>query len=140
MRYITGTVHSTIEKMAGLAGQNCDQPSGDNPRTVTIRANHPHHQLDGSQLTLRRPIYNERTFSQKYPPQQKSSKSAKDKLRGTFSSDKWNLQTLKNFFYGIVPIAYWLPRYQIKSDLFEDCLAGLTVGVLRIPHGKYNHI
>ncbi|PIK37931.1 putative pendrin isoform X3 [Apostichopus japonicus] len=121
--------------MAGLAGQNCDQPSGDNPRTVTIRANHPHHQLDGSQLTLRRPIYNERTFSQKYPPQQKSSKSAKDKLRGTFSSDKWNLQTLKNFFYGIVPIAYWLPRYQIKSDLFEDCLAGLTVGVLRIPHG-----
>lgn len=34
-----------------------------------------------------------------------------------------------------VPIIGWLPKYKLKSFLFADIMAGLTVGVMNIPQG-----
>ena len=38
------------------------------------------------------------------------------------------------FLHKILPITYWLPRYQ-KADLGNDLFAGITVGVMLIPQG-----
>ncbi len=37
------------------------------------------------------------------------------------------------FIYKHFPILDWLPKYQVKSFLVPDMVAGITVGVMNIP-------
>ncbi len=42
-----------------------------------------------------------------------------------------------NFIYKHIPIFVWLPKYEIKSFLVPDLVAGITVGVMNIPQVDY---
>lgn len=88
------------------------------------------------QLTLNRPIYNERTFKNIFPEKSPSA-NYKANIRKLVQFKGLKVESLKTFIFHAVPILYWLPEYNIKSYLLEDCISGFTVGILRIPHGKY---
>lgn len=36
----------------------------------------------------------------------------------------------------LIPALNWLVHYQVKDDLFKDCIAGITVAVMHIPQGS----
>uniref|UniRef100_A0AC34PUR6 STAS domain-containing protein n=1 Tax=Panagrolaimus sp. JU765 TaxID=591449 RepID=A0AC34PUR6_9BILA len=37
--------------------------------------------------------------------------------------------------YSFVPILYWLPRYNLKENLVNDVIAGVTCGIMAVPQG-----
>uniref|UniRef100_A0A0K0FZM7 Sulfate_transp domain-containing protein n=1 Tax=Strongyloides venezuelensis TaxID=75913 RepID=A0A0K0FZM7_STRVS len=48
--------------------------------------------------------------------------------------NKFNLiKTIKSF----IPILEWLPNYNVKQNLHGDIIAGLTVGIMHVPQGKF---
>ncbi|CAB3399466.1 unnamed protein product [Caenorhabditis bovis] len=42
---------------------------------------------------------------------------------------------LARFFRIFIPISYWLPRYNVKQNLINDVIGGLTIGFLNVPQG-----
>jgi hypothetical protein len=38
-------------------------------------------------------------------------------------------------FLSFFPFLSWVPRYKIADNLFNDVIAGLTVGIMAIPQG-----
>lgn len=46
------------------------------------------------------------------------------------SGDKLKRLTLRK-----IPILAWLPKYNVRENLFSDVIAGLTVGVVHLPQG-----
>lgn len=42
-------------------------------------------------------------------------------------------QTIITFFCRLFPVLDWLPRYNVKTQLFGDVVSGLLVGVVAIP-------
>lgn len=42
---------------------------------------------------------------------------------------------LKNYLFKTLPILEWLPKYNMKTNLFPDLISGNTVGVMNIPQG-----
>lgn len=36
----------------------------------------------------------------------------------------------------MLPILKWLPEYNVKENLLDDIVGGLTVGVMHIPQGR----
>ena len=57
-------------------------------------------------------------------------------LRKRFS-EKWEKWSLRDTVRGLLPITEWLPKYKPKKDLPADIAAGLTLGIMNIPQGKY---
>ncbi len=43
---------------------------------------------------------------------------------------------LLNTIIGFLPILTWLPRYRWRTDLINDVIGGLTVGIMHVPQGK----
>ena len=52
-------------------------------------------------------------------------------------SDKWRKWSFRNTVYSLLPIIEWLPKYELRKDLPADIAAGLTLGIMNIPQGKY---
>lgn len=50
--------------------------------------------------------------------------------------DQWSVRGLLHKW---LPITRWLPKYNPKKDLPGDIAAGLTLGIMNIPQGKWNH-
>ncbi|PFX33451.1 sulfate anion transporter 1-like isoform X1 [Stylophora pistillata] len=42
---------------------------------------------------------------------------------------------LISFLAGLMPIIRWLPKYNVKEDLFPDLNGGVTVAVMHVPQG-----
>ena len=38
-------------------------------------------------------------------------------------------------FISFFPFLTWVPRYKISDNLFNDVIAGLTVGIMAVPQG-----
>lgn len=36
-----------------------------------------------------------------------------------------------------MPILNWLPKYNWRTDLFKDFIAGFTVAIMHIPQGQF---
>ena len=49
------------------------------------------------------------------------------------SSCSWS--GLISFLARLMPIIRWLPKYNIKEDLFPDANGGVTLAVMHIPQG-----
>ena len=47
----------------------------------------------------------------------------------------WKRFSFKRLFLSLFPIINWLPKYQLKSDLLPDFIAGITISILHIPQG-----
>ncbi|RCN52331.1 hypothetical protein ANCCAN_01373 [Ancylostoma caninum] len=48
-----------------------------------------------------------------------------------FTSPRNFARTIVSF----MPILDWLPKYQFKTDLLQDAIGGLTVGIMHVPQG-----
>ncbi|KAJ8046235.1 Prestin [Holothuria leucospilota] len=119
--------------MAQLSSSQLRQRTQDDPsRGEFIEPFQQHHA--NPKLMLNRPIYNERTFKDIFPEKSPSTNS-KTSIRKLIKFKGLKVESLKKFVFHAVPILYWLPKYNIKSYLLEDCISGFTVGILRIPHG-----
>ena len=66
--------------------------------------------------------------------------SSSDRIKRYLSSNRKKcLKNIKDkrFYFNYVmkriPILKWLPNYNVKSYLLNDCIAGLTVGIMNIP-------
>ena len=53
------------------------------------------------------------------------------KIEKRVKDGDWYKKRLLKF----IPILYWLPRYNIKTDLIPDLIGGLTVGIMHVPQG-----
>ncbi|CAG2109629.1 unnamed protein product, partial [Medioppia subpectinata] len=47
----------------------------------------------------------------------------------------WQRFSITAFLISLFPITKWLPKYNIKTDLFPDFIAGITISILHIPQG-----
>ena len=79
-------------------------------------------------------------LSHKTTPDQRYSKSAKERLWGLRNKCACSVQCTKSFFFGILPFIRIMKDYNIKTDLVSDILAGLTVGIMQIPQGIFINI
>jgi hypothetical protein len=87
---------------------------------------------------FKRTEINEEDLEKKYSYQ--AAKSP-DLLYGTkryFTKHyKPSLICIKNYSLKRVPFFEWIIKYNIKEDLLKDLIAGLTVGIIQIPQGKF---
>jgi hypothetical protein len=42
--------------------------------------------------------------------------------------------------FSFVPILQWLPAYRWRDNLLNDCIGGLTVGIMQMPQGTLNSL
>lgn len=64
--------------------------------------------------------------------------SFKDRFKQFFKSKRTRFSKpdyLKEYFLKRIPIFEWLPKYNVKTNLFPDLISGNTVGVMNIPQG-----
>ena len=93
---------------------------------------------NGSPSTFDRPVYTQPHFDEviaQNNPDQRYSKSAKERLWGLRNKCVCSVQCTKSFFFGILPFIRIMKDYNFKTDLLSDILAGLTVGIMQIPQG-----
>ena len=58
-----------------------------------------------------------------------------EKVRLRIEKRVKNRDWYKKRLLKFIPILYWLPRYDIKTNLISDLLGGLTVGIMHVPQG-----
>ena len=91
-------------------------------------------------INIARPVFTQPHFDEviaQNNPDQRYSKSAKERLWGLRNKCACSVQCTKSFFFGILPFIRIMKDYNIKTDLVSDILAGLTVGIMQIPQGIF---
>ena len=94
-------------------------------------------------INIERPVYTQPHFDEviaQNNPDQRYSKSARERLWALRSKCICSVQCTKSFFFGILPFIRIMKEYNIRTDLVSDILAGLTVGIMQIPQGIFIHI
>ena len=61
------------------------------------------------------------------------------KYAGTKRKKILNVEYYRELLFKSIPILSWLPKYNLKSNLFPDLIAGNTVGIMNIPQGYLAH-
>ena len=89
-------------------------------------------------ININRPAYSEEEFQQTYQETTKEPPSVPKLLRKKLSSCTCTKKDLKNIITGFFPVLKWLPEYDVKSQLVGDVMSGFTVGILRLPQGKFD--
>lgn len=79
-------------------------------------------------LKVERPLQNQQQFNNALYYDNTKEKQA------VCSNPMENVKANK-IFLSVFPIFSWLSRYNIKTDLIADLIAGFTVGVMHIPQG-----
>ena len=64
-------------------------------------------------------------------PSDKRLKKVEAKVKENVKSKDWYKKRLLKF----IPILFWLPRYNFKTDLINDLIGGITVGIMHVPQG-----
>lgn len=80
-------------------------------------------------LKVERPFYDKQQFNNALYYDNTKEKQA------VCSNPMENVKANK-IFLSVFPILAWLSRYNIKTDLIADLIAGFTVGVMHIPQGN----
>nr|XP_054750301.1 sulfate transporter-like [Lytechinus pictus] len=87
-----------------------------------------------------RPAYSEQAFQEQHTENVKEPVSILTRIRRKAGRCSCSPSTVKKFICSVIPILSWLPKYDIKGLLPRDLISGMTVGIFRIPHGKFNII
>ncbi|KAE8623638.1 hypothetical protein XENTR_v10005682 [Xenopus tropicalis] len=78
-----------------------------------------------------RPAYSVELFNEEYEKKIRSYPIG-GKARKLFSC---STSKIKNFIFRLFPILSWLPKYNIKGNLLNDALGGISAGTIQIPQG-----
>ncbi len=60
----------------------------------------------------------------------------KERVQGCQNSCMCSQQCVKNVIVGHLPFIDIMKKYNIRTDLVNDLISGLTVGVMHIPQGR----
>ncbi len=93
----------------------------------------PHESHSMPTLRINRVAYNVPQFNDSFDPILRP-KTAIEKLK-TCKPDMSKKAWIRRFT-SIFPILSWLPKYDIRNNLFPDVVVGVTICVLHIPQGK----
>lgn len=105
----------TIKSLAEIPIQIMDTNSNENP---VLKVERP----------FNRPFYDKQQFNNALYYDNTKEKQA------VCSNPMENVKANK-IFLSVFPILAWISRYNIKTDLLADLIAGFTVGVMHIPQG-----
>ncbi|XP_005106268.2 sulfate transporter [Aplysia californica] len=87
-------------------------------------------------VSVNRPIYQTRTVRDKYLKIEEKNKSLKDTVRRKIKdSCQCNRDRWKKGALSVFPFIRILRKYQWRSDLPNDIVSGLTVGIMQLPQG-----
>lgn len=104
--------------------------------TPTSKAVVNHRDMD-TVIEVRRPVYHTKEFRDKFRKPAPPERSCKELLRGHLS----NLCTCskdrcKKILVDTFPFLGIMRKYKVKTDLPNDLIAGLTVGIMQLPQSK----
>ncbi|XP_073475774.1 chloride anion exchanger-like [Aquarana catesbeiana] len=85
-----------------------------------------------SYYMVTRPIYSENAFSSKHKKVIRYHKTLLDHLKECF---RCPTGTLKRTIFNLIPIAAWLPMYNLKEWLLGDMISGISTGMVSVLQG-----
>lgn len=88
-------------------------------------------------VVVNRPLYSEDEFRKDFKVRERQKASVPDKVKSWVKPGDINKKSVKKFFFGLIPILAWLPKYGLRKQLLPDVISGFTVGVYRLPQGNY---
>lgn len=83
-------------------------------------------------LHIQRPVFTQQQFEADFQYEVPEAPNKKERIKKLICSCTCSKETLKRMF-PFVPI---MKKYKMKTDFFNDLVAGLTVGIMHIPQGK----
>ncbi|XP_068128787.1 chloride anion exchanger-like [Hyperolius riggenbachi] len=86
----------------------------------------------GNQYVVSRAIYSENDFRLENEKVDRYHKTFLDHLRLCFGCSK---EKAKRIAYTFLPIASWLPMYQIKAWILSDIVSGISTGLVAVLQG-----
>ena len=89
-----------------------------------------------SSVHIERPIYNQSEFDAGFDARQRHVKSFKERAVALTKKCACTPSCVKNQVLGFLPFIRIMKKYNVRTDLFGDIVAGITVGIMQIPQGK----
>ena len=87
-------------------------------------------------VVVDRPVYTQSEFDEGHEAQARKNTPLKESIKYKLSKCTCSSQCFKAFLYKVFPFVNILRKYDVKSDLPNDIISGLTVGIMHIPQGK----
>ena len=88
-------------------------------------------------VLTRRPVYTQEKFDEGHGLVGAQEMTVKEFVHKQFHGCECSLKCVKQAIYGFFPFLAVLSHYRPRHDLVKDIIAGLTVGVMHIPQGKW---
>jgi hypothetical protein len=82
-----------------------------------------------------RPVFNQLQFDADFDVTGIQHKSASQHITSASSKCHCNSRCIKKSFLGFFPFIPIMKAYNIRAELVNDIIGGLTVGVMHIPQG-----
>lgn len=89
-------------------------------------------------FSIERSVYNQEELDEDYDGGPRKLKSPREKLALFRERNRCSPSCTKNFIFSFFPFIDIMKKYRLKRDLLPDIIAGLTVGIMQIPQGKYH--
>lgn len=87
---------------------------------------------------LHRRYFNQAEFDAAFPSKDpKSDNPVRSAFHYLFKYYKPSGACATHFLFDRLPFIGWLREYKLKEYLVKDLIAGLTIGVIHIPQGKF---
>lgn len=88
-------------------------------------------------IEVRRPVYHTKEFRDKFRKPEPPERSCKELLRSHLSSlCTCSKDRCKKILVDTFPFLGIMRKYKVKTDLPNDLIAGLTVGIMQLPQSK----
>ena len=92
-----------------------------------------------SVIEVRRPVYHTKEFREKFRKPTPPEKSCKELMSSHLSSlCTCSKARCKRILLDALPFLKIMQKYKVKTDLPNDLIAGLTVGIMQLPQSKLN--
>lgn len=109
--------------------ETCDSPK----QFSLVVAEKPDQRSEG--YKAERPVFNQPQFDADFDVTGIQHKSASQHITSASSKCHCNSRCIKKNFLGFFPFIPIMKAYNIRAELVNDIIGGLTVGVMHIPQG-----
>ncbi|KAL5013174.1 hypothetical protein ScPMuIL_007444 [Solemya velum] len=88
-----------------------------------------------AQVVIERPIYSQKRFDEGFEGGYRPTYTVRDMVRQKVNKMECSKKCTTGFIYMVFPFLRILKGYSVRSDLMNDIVSGLTVGIMHIPQG-----
>ena len=122
------TMTATVPNMSDVASSPDRQLDPVRSRTSSLYMGHVH---------TRRPVYTQEKFDEGHGLMDTPDMSPAEYIHKRLQRCACSFACLQRIVCALFPFIVVLSKYSPRRDLAKDVIAGLTVGVMHIPQGKY---